>query len=360
MYIINFTSGAVSLLALTLFSVVSTSKATEPFSVEHFRNLLTQQRAQLASMKVSYSHEAAVEGKRPGPGESATREMNNKTFAFHGDLRAVRGTMTKTRGNGKTVASERQAVWDGAQCVIRTASLLRIQAEKSGHAEDNQFTNLMLWPLSADDLINASGEPNDTQFLPRMLDTGDWIVDGYGNVNGVNCTILRRSNGSRTLWLDAATGYSLQKYEWRNPSANRDVVRFEVAYSEHQQVVPGVYLPRRINFVQEFRDGKSDAVGGRLMGNLNVVELSANNVGLDEFRIDPRPGDLVINQITGTIYTFNPKDDQSLERSIRVAGAAMAVMPLPKDYTKYVYGGACLLVAAVAGYFGGRWIMKRG
>lgn len=294
------------------------TSSDQPQTVEDVVNLIEGQRARIHSLKVSYHSDLDLDPQLRKEGRlGGVRTHTEVTFAFSGDKRHVTSKSEGILDNGRTSKSPiGTTVFDGRECRSRFPSSKKftIHRARSAYCEMNAYTSGLKWPITEAEREHAEGDPEHVHFLPQMLRAAGWTVGtNHEPQLGFSCICLRNPSLGRELWLGREVGYNPVKLVHQNPVEG--VESWTTTYSEFQRYENNIWLPRRIRATDVWQATSRFSAGSH-RNDVVVDSLEVNNVNGDLFILQPQPGELVINELTGEMHRFIPESDTTLEDTI--------------------------------------------
>lgn len=325
-------------------------------TVDQYIQLLQEQRDAVRSLLVSYDTSAEYDPRVEQSGRlSGLMLTQSDILAFSGEKRFAKVVSKGRDSNNLAIVAERTTVFTGIECRRREHKTFVIQSDKSAYSEINLYTNSLLWPISDMERESCSGDPATVHFLPYFLMGGGWIVSRDSNATTSDQTVrLENADASRSLWLDPNLGYALVRYIHKNPIPGES--QWEFIYSQHKEVLQGVYLPYEILIRHDITDLKSKALLGSITSLLKVTQLTVNNVPDSMFVLEPQPGETVVDRINRTIYKYNPPGANTLDRATEEASAFVERQPKTNRLLRYLIP---VNVAAAIIAVGVWWIRRR-
>jgi len=311
--------------------------------------LVQSQRAAIKSLLVSYRVDVSWDKQVEQAGRLANTSIGCVcTFAFCGEKRYVRLRETVLDGQGVKQTRAYLVVYNGVDCRKREERTLVIQEAKSAYAELNHYTNALLWPMTEAELEDCRAKPGKVHFLPYFLEASHWrVLPKTEVVRGVDCLVLEEAHGLRRLWLDRNHAYALLRYECENPF--QGVAKLTSDYHDLVEVLPDLYLPKRIETVQHLVDFDTGRPIGIWKSLLTVSELRVNDVPESLFSVEPEPGELVIDNIKGLVYRNAPITGSTLNESIERARLEVARVQAARRFRVFLVVIACFTIAGALG-----------
>lgn len=293
---------------------LGTDPAPQPFTIAGYRQLIDAQRAQIKSMSGTYEVEAVPDAGAEKAGlMRGVGTTSRDTFYWSGNKRRRDETSEWVGPDLKKRATETANVYNGSDFRRRESKVLLLQKEKSAYSEMNAYLSTIKWPISTQDANEAAANPDTSLFLPHCLASAGWqILPTPEKVNGISCVVLDDAANRRRMWVDPRRAYCLVRYAHDKPIPGH--ARWDHTLSEFREVVPGFFLPMTaVCTVALEADPKGNK--GTITTKLTVTDLQVNNVPDSVFALEPKPGDKVIDNINGTVYTFTPASDRTLDES---------------------------------------------
>lgn len=312
---------ALFLVNLAVFWAVKASRGAEdaPLTIASYKRFIVEQRARLSELLVEYSSETTCDeaSRKRGLLRGVTAEVH-VTIARSGARRHSTSWQRGTLTDGSESRDELVSVYTGAENRERGSGALRIQIPKSAYSEMSTYLNSLLWPSSESELNECRERPLETHHLPYFLDEMDYRVESAREtVKGVECVVIRKLDGGRTLWLDPARGHAILRFEFHRPW--RGERRWQCDHDDLREVAPGIFLPLRIEETSEYDEPDTGAAIGSTSTMIQVQRISLGPLEESLFVLEPRAGESVFDSRNRAIYEHHPVDDNALERVLAAA-----------------------------------------
>ncbi len=327
--------------------------------VDEYKQLVVKQRAAIQSMRISYQTALTYDSALVEPGLIKGITLNSKaTVAFKGAKCYSQFSSNGISVEGRPSKENATSVFTGTENRCREGSTLQIRPERSSLSELDAYRNAMLWPVSGSDLTWCQSNPTETYFLPYFLDAATWQVLPDRQKRGkVACIVMKKTDGSRELWLDPARGHCLIYYRQDRPWDG--TLRCTTDYEDHREVLPGVYWPRRIVSTHERSDPRTGKFLGKTQNVLELLGLEINNVPDSLFTLNPRPGEWVTDSVRRVSHRYYPSNDATLIDVVEEARREYGARTTPRASTPYLVAGNLAILMVIASHFCGRWWRAR-
>ncbi|MEK6260679.1 MAG: hypothetical protein AABP62_18930 [Planctomycetota bacterium] len=278
------------------------ASASEPQSAADIRQRLSETQSLIQSFHAVFEITSEPDEARP-LGDILHREVGALTPAYvlhlnaHGnrkvpwsdDLRCQRALVTQT---DVTVDWMRHRAFSRWNWDYTTESSL-----PGSLPQETFFKSTGLWPLDSRLAIRTrTGVPYALRLIAQddSYSMGDPAVEVWGDRA---CHILLRK-GFDKLWLDPHKGWSLVIRELYAEQTDKCVERFEL--SDHVEVAPTIWLPKRIRHLRFDSDRSTDERSSILTDYVcDVLSWKINEMTPESFTLANRPGELWLNPPDG-------------------------------------------------------------
>lgn len=318
-----------------------------PLTIAGYKRSILDQRARLGVILYEYASETTCDEESRAHGLLHGYGVEEQaTIAVSGKKRhATRASRSILEG-GIESSQQLVSVFTGDENRRRESGTLFVQSAKADDSEISVYCSALLWPASDSELAICRERPMETAYLPYFLDEAAYRVeDARETVNGVECAVIRKLDGKRTLWIDPARGYALIRYEQLQPYPGTP--RWQFDYHDLREVAPGLFLPWRIVGVTERADPKTGNPLGATSTSIVIKRMSLEPIPDSMFELEPRPGESIVDRSRGTTTEHNPPDADALDRAIAKAEReeeAMAVQNLATTYLPVAIGAVLLAI----------------
>lgn len=264
--------------------------------------------------------------------------------AGKGELRYGR-TVPKTDTLLHTVSPDRTIVYDGTKIKER-----RPMGKKGGQSmilvQAVRKENVLYFPVTYTSAIclmtpdpgeKEPGSVTARDRIPEVFKTAAFAVAPQPEtVDGAACVVVAAA-GAQKLWLDPSKGFAVRKRELYQDGEHT----FTILCQEHEQVAPGVWLPRLVTWLSIGPKSAPEDLRGKpmLQTDARVRRLEVNRTEHDAlFQVKVPPGSPVLDEtLTGldptqvsmkggnqspTLSYVQPVNEADLESVISKAKAA--------------------------------------
>ncbi|GIX00546.1 MAG: hypothetical protein KatS3mg111_3878 [Pirellulaceae bacterium] len=347
----------VVLLCAALCQPVLAQGTTARITIPEYKRLLAEQRRSIKSMRFTVSSELKFDKAVERAGLLRGAVLSSKIQIYwSGEKHRSERRVKSINSNGMPATENTISVFDGAINKAREVAGQKyiLQKELSNLSVIDEYRNALLWPISPSELDWCRKSPSETYFLPYFLNEEEWdVLPELAARDSIDCVVFRKRDGTRELWLDPRRNYCLIYYWQKKPL--RDTLRWSNAYSAHEEVLTGVYLPTKIVITHEMADPSNlNHRLGNIVNEIEITNLSVNDVPDSIFTLGPEPGDWVIDNIEGKSYRFYPNGDTTLEDSVNESiynfGKRFGVGSMRSIF----FALNIILMLALAGYYIGR------
>jgi hypothetical protein len=276
--------------------------------------VITAQRSAVHSMRGSFVAQTSADSLAKA--SSLMKGMGEKSsvdFAWSGEKRYLKSNDQMRSDNGRSLNVAAVNVFDGTECRRREQRSFLIQKEKRPELEGDQLMYALFWPIGEDQIKHVKEDPENTEAIPYCFRTPGWKIGSLPvTVDGVPCIVVEKRKPGRRYFFAPSLGFCLLRAEFDQP--HPIIKRMVRDYKDIKEVARGFYFPKEITSVDDRCDEQGNPTG-RLTTRLVVLDIQINNVPDSVFVLKPEAGDWVVDNIKGTVYTFAPSDDKTLDTS---------------------------------------------